>query len=177
MALVFADRADGTDTHLVSPTEELQGLLVLRADLPVQVSQLIHQLVPFERGRLVMWSQVLLTIRCQTVQAGLDSFELLPRAEVTGNITWSSVGVSLRRREVEVQTALLDFLSHHAESGVGSQHRPLSERDLTLGTNVNPCIVSLIPVATDAVHAVTVATGDRHRVLQEVHAQRTAEVV
>ena len=50
MALVFTDCADSTDTHLVCSTEELQGFLVLWADLPVQVARLIHQLVSLEGG-------------------------------------------------------------------------------------------------------------------------------
>ena len=50
MAPVLADCADGTDAHLVCTTEQLQGLLVLGADLPVQVADLIHQLVPLEGG-------------------------------------------------------------------------------------------------------------------------------
>lgn len=177
MAPVFTDCADGTDTHLVRSTEQLQGLLVLRADLPVQVPQFVHQLVPFERGRLVMRPQVLLAVRCQAVQAGLHSFEFLSRAEVTRDVAWPGVDVPLGRAQVDVQAALLDLLGHHAESGVGSQHGPLGERDLTLGTDVNTCVVSLVPVAADAVHAETVATGDGHRVSEEVRTQGAVEVI
>lgn len=111
--------------------------------------------------------QVLLAVRCQTVKTGLHSFQFLPGAEITGDVAWTRVDVALGRVEVQVQTALLDLLSHHAESSVGPQHRPLSERDLALRTNVDPCVVSLIPVATDAVHTETVATGDSHRVPQK----------
>lgn len=121
--------------------------------------------------------QVFLAVRRQTVETRLDSFELLPRAEVTGDVAGACVDVPLGGVEVKGQPALLDLLGHHAQSGVGPQHGPLGECDLTLGADVNPCVVSLIPVAADAVHAEAVATGDGHGVLQQVQAYGAVEVV
>lgn len=143
---------------------------MLRTDLPVQVSQLVHQLVPFECGGLVVRLQVLLAVGRQAVKAGLHSFQFLPGAEITGDISWAC-DVALGHVEVQVQTALLDLLGHHAESSVGPQHRPLGERDLALRTNVDPRVVCLIPIATDTVHTETVATGDSHRVPQKAMTQ------
>lgn len=177
MAPVLTDCADSADTHLICSTEELQGLLVLRADLPVQVYQRLHQLVPFECGRFVVGLRVLLAVGRQTVETGLHSLQFLPRAEVTGDVARPGVDVPLGGVEVEGQPALLDLLSHHAQGGVGPQHRPLGECDLALGANVNPCVVCLVPVATDAVHTETVATGDSHRVPQKVQAQGAVEVI
>lgn len=98
MPLVLADSTEGANTHLVSTTEQLQALLVLRADLTVQVSQLIHQLVPLEGGRLVVGLQVLFTIRSKAVEAGLDCLELLSSAEVTGNVPRPSAASITGRR-------------------------------------------------------------------------------
>lgn len=90
MALVFFHCAQHADTHLVGATEQLQTLLMLRADLPVQVADFIHQLVPLKGGRLVVGLQVLLAVVRQTHQAGLDGFVLLPNADVTTYILGSS---------------------------------------------------------------------------------------
>lgn len=176
MAPVLTDSADSTDAHLVRSAEQLQGLLVLRADLPVQVSQLVHQLVPFECGRLVVRLQVLLAVGRQTVKTGLDSLQLLTHAEVTGNVARPGIHAVLGCVGVQVQAALLDLLGHHAQRGIGPQHGPLGEGNLTLRTNVYPCVVSFIPVAADAVHTETVATWDGHRVPEKAEAQGAAEV-
>lgn len=177
VAPVFTDCADSADTHLVRSAEQLQGLLVLRADLPVQVPQLVHQLVPFERGRLVVRLQVLLAVGRQTVKAGLDGLQLLTHAEVAGDVARSGVDAVLGCVGVQVKAALLDLLGHHAESGVGPQHGPLGEGDFTLRTDVYPRVVSFVPVAADAVHAETVATRDRHGVPEKAEAQGAAEVI
>lgn len=124
-----------------------------------------------------MWFQVLLAIGRQAVETGFHSLEFLPGAEVAGDVIMAGVNVALGRVEVEGQTALLDLLSHHAQSCIGPQHRPLGECDLTYGTNINSCVVSLVPVATDAVHTEAVATWDSHRVPQKVLTQGAGEVV
>lgn len=177
MAPVLADRADSADTHLIRLAEELQGLLVLRADLSVQVPQLVHQLVPLEGGRLVVRLQVLLAVGRQAVEAGLDGLQLLTHAEVAGDVARPGVDAVLGRVGVQVQAALLDLLGHHAQRGVGPQHGPLGEGDFTLRTDVYPCVVSFVPVAADAVHAETVATRDSHGVPEKAQAQAAAEVV
>lgn len=177
MTPVLADGADSTDTHLISTTKELQTLLVLRADLPVQVPKLIHQFVSLESSRLVVGLQVFLTVRGQAVEAGLDGFEFLSRAEVTSHVRRSSKTPIGWRHHVEVQASLLDLLSHFREGCIGSEHRSLCESDPALRTDVNPSVVSLIPVATNAVHTEAVATGDGHWVSQETRAQVAAEVI
>lgn len=177
MTLVLTDGADSTDTHLISTAKELQALLVLRADLSVQVPQLIHQFVSLKGSRLIVGFQVFLTVRGQAVEAGLDSFELLSRAEVTSHVCQSSKAPIAWRHQVEVQTCLLDLLSHFGEGCIGSEHGSLGESDSALRTDVNPSVVSLIPVATNAVHTEAVATGDSHWVPQETCAQVATEVI
>lgn len=124
-----------------------------------------------------MWLQVFLTVGCQTVQAGLDGFEFLPGAEVARDVAWPGVAVPLGHVDVQVQTALLDLLSHHAEGGVGPQHGSLGEGDLALRANVYPRVVRVVPVAADAVHAETVAARNSDGVPQEVHAEGTTKVI
>lgn len=177
MTLVLADGADSADTHLVGTAKKLQALLVLRADLSVQVPQFVHQFVSLESSRLIVGLQVFLTVRGQAVEAGLDSFELLSRAEVARHVSRSSNAPVAWRHQVEVQASLLDLLSHFGEGCIGSEHGSLGESDSALRTDVNPGVVSLIPVATNAVHTEAVATGDSHRVPQETCAQVAAEVI
>lgn len=90
MPLMLADSTEGANTHLVGTTEQLQALLVQRADLTVQVPQHIHQLVPLEGGRLIVGLQVLFAVRGEAVEAGFDSLELFSSAEVTRNIARAS---------------------------------------------------------------------------------------
>lgn len=62
MALVLLHSAQHTNTHLVCAAVQLQAFLVLWADLPVQMPNFIHQLVPLEGPRLIVRFQVLLTV-------------------------------------------------------------------------------------------------------------------
>lgn len=62
VALVLLDRTKHTDAHLVGAAVELQPLLMLWADLAVQVADFIHQLVSLEGGVLVVGLQVLLAV-------------------------------------------------------------------------------------------------------------------
>ena len=111
-----------------------------------------------------MGLQVLLTVGSQAVQTRLDSLELFPRAEVTGHVGWAGKAVSWGRVDL-VKACLLDLFSHLSQHGVGPQHRPLGEGDLALRADVDSRVVSLVPVATDAVHTEAVATRNSHGVL------------
>lgn len=62
VALVLLDCAQHADAHLVSAAVELQPLLMLWADLAVQVADFVHQLVSLEGGVLMVGLQVLLTV-------------------------------------------------------------------------------------------------------------------
>lgn len=86
MALVLLDCAQHTDAHLVSAAIELQPFLMLRADLAVQVADFIHQLVSLEGSVLMVGLQVLLAVRGQAHEAGLDGLLLAPDTDVTAYI-------------------------------------------------------------------------------------------
>lgn len=166
MAFVLADSTDGTNTHLVRTTEQLQALLVLRADFTIQVPQCIHQLVPLERGRLVVRLQVFFAVRGETIEARLDSLKFFTSAEVARNITVSGEASIAGGHQVEVQACLLDLLGNFGEGSVWPQDGSLGERDPTLRAYVDACVVSFIPVSANTVHAEAVAAWNRHRVPQ-----------
>lgn len=98
MTFVFFDCAQHADTHLVGATVQLQALLVLGTDLPVQVPDFIHQLVPFKGRRLEMGLEMLLAIGGQAHQARLHGFVLLADADVTAHVLGSCIVVVRRRR-------------------------------------------------------------------------------
>lgn len=98
MTFVFLHRAQHADTHLVGAAEQLQALLMLRADLPVQVTDFVHQLVPLEGGRLVVGLEVLLAVGSQTHEAALDGFVLFAHADVAADVMGSRVVVVGGRR-------------------------------------------------------------------------------
>lgn len=166
MPFVLADSTEGTNTHLVRTTEQLQALLVLRADFTVQVPQYVHQLVPLERGRLVVRLQVFLAVRGEAVEARLDSLEFFTSAVVASDVSVAGVASVAGGHQIEVQACLLDLLGNFGEGGVGSQHGSLGERDPTLRAYVDACVVSFVPVSANTVHAEAVAAWNRHRVPQ-----------
>lgn len=93
VAFVFLHRTQHANAHLVGAAEQLQTLLMLRADLPVQVTDLVHQLVPLEGGRLIVGLEMLLAVGGQTHEAGLDGFVFLANADVTADVLRSGVVV------------------------------------------------------------------------------------
>lgn len=93
VTFVFLHRAQHANAHLVGAAEQLQTLLMLRADLPVQVTDFIHQLVPLEGGRLVVRLEMPLTVGGQTHEASLDGFVLLANADVAADVLGSRVVV------------------------------------------------------------------------------------
>lgn len=98
VTFVFLHRAQHADAHLVGAAEQLQAFLMLRADLPVQVTDFVHQLVPLEGGRLVVGLEVLLAVGGQTHEAALDGFVLLAHADVAADVVGSRVVVVGGRR-------------------------------------------------------------------------------
>lgn len=98
VTFVFLHRAQHADAHLVGAAEQLQAFLMLRADLPVQVTDFVHQLVPLEGGGLVVGLEVLLAVGGQTHEAALDGFVLLAYADVAADVVGSRVVVVGGRR-------------------------------------------------------------------------------
>ena len=161
VTFVFLHRTQHADAHLVSATEKLQTLLMLGTDLPVQVADLIHQLVPLESGGLEVRLQVLLAVGGQTHQAGLDGFMLLANADVTTYILGSSV-VVVRRRWWRWKS-----FRGAREGGVpGARHAswrwPLVVRDPALWALERTRVVSMVPVGLQANGAEDMAAWDGH---------------
>lgn len=63
---------------------------MLRADLPVQVTDFIDQFVPLKGSRLIVGLEMLLAVGGQTHETSFDSFVLLANADVTADILRSS---------------------------------------------------------------------------------------
>lgn len=176
MTFVFFHRTEHTDTHLVSATEQLQTLLMLGTDLPVQVANFVHQLVPFESGRLKVRLEVLLAVGGQTHQAGLNGFVLLANADVTPYILGSGIVVVRGRgwRWKRFGVALDGGVSGacHA-SGCG----PLVVGDPALWAEERTRVVSMVPVCLQANGAEDVATWDGHWIPEVFLAQVAAVLV
>lgn len=170
MALVLLHSAQHTDTHLVCATVELQAFLVLWADLPVQMSNLIHQLVSFEGCRLIVRFQVFLTVRCQAHQARLNSFELLPDADVACHIP--GAGVVVVRRRGSWRRGLRKLLGRRtARRHQAAWCRPLVVADPALWAQVLACVVSVVPVGLEADGTEEMTTWNRHGVPQILFAE------
>lgn len=165
VSAMFSDRAQHTDAHLVGATEQLQALLVLGADLPVQVSRLVHQLVPLEGGRLIMRLDVRLAVVRQAHEARLDGLVPTADAEVTEGFP---VQVGERGELGQLTPALLVHVGQ-----VPSQHGAGCAGGPALGAAVHTQVVKLVPVDLDAFQAVDVATGNGDRVSERVGTQGT----
>ena len=155
VAAVLSDSAQHTDTHLVRATEQLQALLMLRADLPVQVARLVHQLVPLEGGWLVMRLDVGFAVVGQAHETRLHGLVATADAEVAEGFP---VHVGKRSELWKLAPGLVVHVGK-----VASQHRPRCESRAALWAVVYTHVVKLVPVDLDALQAegVTARDGDR----------------
>lgn len=168
MAAVLSDSTKHADTHLVRTTEQLQALLMLGADLPVQVARLIHQLVSLEGGRLIMWLDVRFAVVGQAHEARLNGLVATANAEIAEGFP-VHVGERSELRELAPW-----FVVHVWQ--IASQHGPWCEGCAALWAAVHTHVVKLVPVDFDALQAVGVTAGDGDWVSQCVHTQRTVIV-
>lgn len=159
MAAVLPDSAQHADAHLVGATEQLQAFLVMGADLPVQVTGLVHQLVSLEGGGLVMRLDVGFAVVGQAHQARLDRFTAPAHAEITVGL---AVHVGDRREPGQ--------LAVHVGQ-VASQHGPRREGGVALRAAVHPQVVQLVPVDLDAFQAEGIATRNGDRIPQSISTQ------
>ena len=83
VVFMFIHRAEITDTLLISAAEHLHHLIVTRADVLLELLRGLHQLVLLKWSWLKMRLEVFFTIRGQTIQTGLESFQFSPSAEIT----------------------------------------------------------------------------------------------
>lgn len=158
MAAVLSDSTQHTDAHLVRAAEQFQALLVLGADLPVQVARFIHQLVSLEGGRFIMRLDVRFAVVGQTHEARLDRLAATADAEIT-------VGFAVHVGERHELWKLAPWLMVHIRQ-IASQHRPRCEGRATLRATIHTHVIKLVPVDLDALQAKSVTTGDGDRISQ-----------
>ena len=163
MTFVFFDGAQITDTLLISTTEKLPHLVVMRADILLKLAGGFDQFVFLKGRRLIVRLEVSVTVRDQTLKTSLHSFQFPPSADITGHISRSSVAV-IRRNILE--SCLLQALHHLSQHGVFLQNRSWVEGVSALWTAEPPSLVILVPEALDTPPAVAVSTGNSHWILQ-----------
>lgn len=171
VTFVLLDRAQHTDAHLVGAAVEFQALLMLGADLSVQVADFIHQLVAFEGGRLKVGLQVLLTVGGQAHQTRLHRFVLLADADVAAHVLGPRVVVVRRRRRRREGVA-----RHGGVAGASQAPRggPLVVGDPALRAEVRARVVSVVPVRLQADGAENVTAGDGDRIPEVLLAEVAA---
>lgn len=135
---------------------------MLRADLPVQVTRLIHQLVSFECGGLVVRLDVGLAVVGEAHQARLDGLAAPANTEVAEGL---AVHVGERSELRKMATGLVVYIGQ-----VAPQHGPWSEASTALRAVVHTNVVELVPVDLDALQAVGVTTRDGDWVSYSVRA-------
>lgn len=165
---MLSDSTQHTDTHLIRATEQLQALLMLGADLPVQVARLIHQLVSLEGGRLIMWLDVRLAVVGQAHEARLNGLVATADAEI-------AEGFPVQVGERSELRALAPWLLVYVRQ-ITSQHGPWCEGCAALWAAVDTHTVKLVPIDLDALQAVGVTAGDGDWVPQCVHTQRAVSL-
>lgn len=141
---------------------------MLRADLPVQMSRLIHQLVPLKRGRLIMRLDVCFAVVGQAHEARLDGLLATTDTKVAEGF---SVHVWKRRELWKLPPGLVVHIWK-----VASEHRPRGEGGAALRAGVDAHVVELVPIDLDAVQAVGVTTGDGDGVPHYIHTQWAVNV-
>lgn len=138
---------------------------MLRADFPVKVARLIHQLVSFKCGGLVVRLDVGLAVIGEAHQAGLDGLATPANTEV-------AEGLAVHVGEGSELGKMAPGLVVHIGQ-VAPQHGTRSEASTALRAVVHPHVVELVPVDLDALQAVGVTTGDGDGVSYSVRAQET----
>lgn len=167
-------RAEVADEALVGAAESLQSLAVTAAEFHLVLGGADH-LVCLPRVEAGVELEVSLAIRGDARQARLDGLLLAPtRADVTLHVPRSGEAVA---RGGGLEAGPLQPLYYLGEHGVLVEGWPGLEGLPALGTTPQPPPVLLVPAVPDAVHAVAVATGNGHRILQWIQADRTAEGV
>ena len=162
------------DDLLVRAAEHLQQLVVLLADLVLELGAGVHQLVPLGRVQLLVAVEVALAVGVQAHQAGPHRLELVAVAHAALHV----VRAGHRQRRVRgLLPRVLQLLHHLGQHGVPAQHGPRGERLPALGAAVHPSLVLLVPAALDAAGAVAVSAGEGDGVPQQIQTHRTAELV
>ena len=163
MAFVFFHGAQGTDALLIVTAEKLPRLVVAKTDVLLKLSGGFDQLVFLKGRRLIVRLEVSVTVRDQTLKTSLHSFQFSPSAEITANISRSSI--ALIRRKI-LESGLLHALHHLSQQVVFLQNRSWDEGVSALWTAECPSLIILTPVSLNTATAVVVSTGNTHWILQ-----------
>lgn len=99
------------------------------------------------------------------------------RAGLDGGGCPTHAAFHLLGRMTALRAGLQELLNHLAEDRVSAQQGFGIEHLSALGAGVLPPLLTPVPEVLDAVQAVTVSAGDRHRVPQNLQTHRTAELV
>ena len=163
MTFVLFHGAQRTDTLLISTTEKLPHLVVTRADVLLKLAGGFDQLVFLKGRRLIVRLEVSVTVRDQTLKTSLHSFQFSPSAEITANISRSSIAVV---RRTSLESCLLQYFHHVSQQVVFLQNRSWDEGVSALWTAECPSLIILTPVSLNTATAVVVSTGNTHWILQ-----------
>lgn len=130
-----------------------------------------HQMVFLVFEEILVLFKVNLTVGVHAHQAGFDGFAFSSSTDAALHISRTS------RISSRLECRLPQFLHHFSQNGVFAQYRSWSEGLSALGTAVDPLRIILIPAVCNTDHTVSVSTGQSHRLLQEIQAYWTAELV
>lgn len=167
VALVPLFSTLGADELLVCETVQPQRLLVLRTQLLRRLVRGRDQLVGLPVEPLLVGSQMSHAVSLRARHTGLHSFALFPSAN---SAFYSLLSHRLR-------SALLELLHHLSQDCVPAQQRSGVKHLPALGAAVLAFLFGPVPVVFNAVQAVTVSTGNGHRVLQHLQAHRATKLV
>ncbi len=111
VVFMFIHQTQQANTFLISATENLKELLMFLADHLLQSSSGFSQIVSLSFKPTLMLFKVILTVRVQTHQTGLDGFVFSSSTDITLHISSTS-------RNHTLKFSLLQFLHHFSQHGV-----------------------------------------------------------
>lgn len=123
--------------------------------------------------RLVLF-EVSLAIGGQALQTRLDSSALPALTGIALNFTHFSTRSLL---DLGVPQLLPQLLHQTCQHSVPGQNRSRVEASPALRAGVTRLVLGFLPVAFNTLHAVTMTTGNSHRILQHLQAHGAAKMV
>ncbi len=140
------------------------------ADHLLQSSSSFSQIVSLSFKATLMLFEVILTVRVQTHQTGLDGFVFSSSTDITLHISSSS-------RNHTLKISLLQFSPPLQPAWCFYLNRSWTEGLSALRAAVDSLLILLIPAVCNTALTVTVSTGNGHWILQEIQTHRTQELI
>lgn len=156
---------------LVGAAEQPQRPAVLRTRLLGRLLHGCNEPVGLPSGTRVVRLQMRRAVRLRARQASADGRGSPPRAH--GALHLFGSGRLLLLLTPRLEELLHDFAEHR----VSAQQRSGVEHLAALGATVLALLPVPVPVVLDALQAVAVAAGDRHRVPQDFQTHGATELV